>query len=112
MRAGDRVLYYLTGLQAFAATCTVVGISYEDLTLIWQSKPGEDYPWRFPICPDVLPSPTNYVKAQALLGQLQFVKKWPIEHWHLAFQGNVHVLPREDFDLVEERLRTSSACHS
>jgi hypothetical protein len=40
-----------------------------------------------------------------LLPELEFVKKWPAEHWHLAFQGNVHILPAEDFERIEQALK-------
>jgi hypothetical protein len=29
------------------------------------------------------------------------VKRWPKEHWRLAFQGNVHELDAQDFDVIE-----------
>lgn len=106
MKAGDRVLWYLTGLQSFAGTATITGPYYEDHELIWRSKPGEDYPFRFPIHPDTILEPGQFVKAETLLPGLEFVKKWPAEHWHLAFQGNVHTLPQGDFAFIEDELRS------
>jgi hypothetical protein len=108
MKAGDRVLYYLTGIQSFAATATITGPSFEDHEVIWQSKPGEDYPWRFPIRPGVVVPTERYLRAEDLLSELSFVKKWPAQHWHLAFQGNVHTLPAEDFELIESRLKAAA----
>lgn len=108
MKPGDRLLYYLTGVQSFGGTATVTGTFSEDRSPIWQSKPGEDYPWRIPIEADVLPDARCWIKAVALLPELEFVKKWPAQHWHLAFQGNVHVLPEEDFVTIEEALREST----
>jgi hypothetical protein len=107
MQEGDRVLYYLTGIQSFAATATITGPSYEDHEPIWQSKPGEDYPWRFPIRADTVLSPEEYVSAESLIPDLEWVKKWPAEHWRLAFQGNVHTLPQGDFDVIERALTSA-----
>jgi hypothetical protein len=108
MKAGDRVLYYLTGVQAFAGTATITGPAFEDHEPIWQSKPGEDYPWRFPIEPNVVADPDTRVRAEALLPNLQWIKKWPAEHWRLAFQGNVHVLPPDDFTTIEKALKEAN----
>ncbi|HZU11436.1 MAG TPA: EVE domain-containing protein [Chloroflexota bacterium] len=109
MQAGDRLLWYLTGIQSFAGTATITGPAYEDHTIVWTSKPGEDYPWRFPIRADTILDADSAVKAADLLPGLGFVKKWPIEHWHLAFQGNVHTLPAADFDFIERSLQTARA---
>lgn len=104
MQSGDRVVYYLTGLQSFGGTATITGSYYEDHRPIWRSRPGEDYPWRFPITPAVIGAPDHYPRAEALLDQLEFVQRWPRAHWHLAFQGNVHVLPGHDFTVIEDAL--------
>jgi hypothetical protein len=105
MQAGDRVLWYLTGIQSFAGTATITGPYFEGFDVVWSSKPGEIYPWRFPIEANTILPPGEFIKAETLLPELEFVKKWPAEHWHLAFQGNVHVLPAEDFDRIEGALK-------
>jgi hypothetical protein len=105
MQEGDRILWYLTGVQSFAGTATITGPYFEGTDIVWSSKPGEIYPWRFPIAPNTILQPDEYVKAESLLPELEWVKKWPADHWHLAFQGNVHTLPREDFDRIERALQ-------
>jgi hypothetical protein len=50
---GDKLLYYVTRHVAFAATVEVTSASFEDHEPVWVSKPGEDYPWRFEIAPEV-----------------------------------------------------------
>lgn len=105
MQEGDRVLWYLTGIQSFAGTATITGPYFEGTDIIWASRPGEIYPWRFPIEADTVLAPGDAIKAESLLPELEFVKKWPAEHWHLAFQGNVHILPREDFERIERALQ-------
>jgi hypothetical protein len=32
------------------------------------------------------------------------VGKWPAEHWHLAFQGQLRTVPEADAKLLERRL--------
>lgn len=108
MQEGDRVLWYLTGIQSFSGTATITGLYFEGTDIIWKSKPGEIYPWRFPIEANTILEPEEYIRAETLLPELDFVKKWPAEHWHLAFQGNVHTLPREDFERIERALKQRS----
>ena len=111
VQPGDRVLFYLTGIQKFGGTAIVTDTYYEDRgNPIWESKKrGEyPYPWRFGIKPAVILLPDQFVAAQSLLEDLAWVKKWPASHWHLAFQGNVHVLSDEDFGTIEAALKKSA----
>ena len=105
MQPGDRILLYATGKQAFAFTATITSPYFEDHAPIWTSdKRGEDYPFRFSIKPDVVLDEDDYVPARMLVEQMEYARKWPIQHWRLAFQGNVHVLPEKDFALIEETM--------
>jgi len=109
MRVGDRVLYYVTGRMAFAATVTVASPMYEDHTPIWRSaRRDEDYPWRVHIRADVLLEDADWIPAKELAYRLDYVRKWPPEHWTLAFQGHIHALPRNDFAIVEDEIARSS----
>ena len=106
----DRVVFYATGKQAYAGTFTVTGPFVESHEPLFQSKKeGEDYPYRFPVHPDVVLPAGTFVTAESLLSKLEFVRKWPGPHWRLAFQGNVHVLSAEDFATIEGALRKIAA---
>jgi len=105
MRVGDRLLYYVTGRMGFAATVTVTSPMYEDHTPIWRSaRRDEDYPWRVHIRADILLEETDWVPAKELAYRLDYVRKWPPEHWTLAFQGHIHALPRTDFAVIEDEI--------
>ncbi len=39
---------------------------------------------------------------------MEYARRWPPEHWTLAFQGNVHELGDADADLLEAALRRAS----
>jgi hypothetical protein len=83
IQPGDRLLYYVTRHVAFGATAEVTSHYFEDHEPIWTSKPGEDYPWRFKIAPGVtLEDPERWVPADELYDDLEFVKKWPREHYN------------------------------
>ena len=105
MRVGDRVLYYVTGRMAFAATVTVASPMYEDHTPIWRSaRRDEDYPWRVHIRQDVVLDEADWMPAKEVAYRLDYVRKWPPEHWTLAFQGHIHALPRNDFVILEDEM--------
>ena len=38
--------------------------------------------------------------SEAVGPGLEYVQKWPAEHWKLAFQGNLHLIPDADFETL------------
>jgi hypothetical protein len=107
---GDKVVYYVTKHVAFGAIAEVTSEHFEDHELVWTSKPGEDYPWRFEIAPEiVLEDPQRWVPAEAIQERLEFPRKWGPDHWKLAFQGNIRAWPDADYDVVAEALREAAA---
>ena len=106
MRQGDRLLFYVTGRMVFTATCTLTSGMFEEHSHIWRtSRRDEDYPWRIRIQPDVTLEDAEWLPAKELAYRLEYVRKWPPEHWSLAFQGHVHQLPQKDFKLIEDEMR-------
>jgi len=109
VRPDDRVVFYVVGQMAFAGTFTVTSTFFESHDPLFQSKKdGEDYPYRFEVRPDTVLAAGQFVPATSLLVDLQFVKKWPAEHWHLAFQGNVHTLTPQDFATIEQAIEQAT----
>jgi predicted RNA-binding protein len=107
---GDRIVFYVTGVQAFGAIARITGELYEDRTPIWPGKPGkrDDYPWRFGSEPELVLEEEDFVPAAELAPRLEHVRKWPAEHWHLAFQGQLRTVSDADAAIVEERLREAA----
>lgn len=106
VRSGDKIIFYLTKIGSFAGTAEATGDYYEDSKKIWSSdKPNEVYPFRFPIKPEVILEKDGFVSAEQLGPKMKYTQKWPREHWKLAFQGNVHRLPKEDYELIKKTLK-------
>ena len=79
---GDKIFYYVTRHVAFAAVVEVTSRYFEDHEPVWTSKPGEDYPWRFEIRPEVVvDDPDRWVPVEALYDDLSGIKKWPRERY-------------------------------
>src|SRR3954447_1019871 len=106
----DRVVFYVTGVQAFGGIIRVTGEMFEDRAKIWPGKPGkvDPYPWRFDTEPVVTLEESEFVPAEDLIGDLEHVRKWPLEHWHLAFQGQLRTVSPADAELLEHRIREAA----
>ena len=105
---GDLVVFYVTGVQAFGAIARVLSPMFEDREPIWpqgKKKAPEDYPWRVEAEPVLVLAEEDFVPAESLLGELEHLGKWPAEHWHLAFQGQLRTISSGDAALLEERMR-------
>jgi hypothetical protein len=107
---GDRIVFYVTGVQVFGGMIRVTGEMFEDRTPIWPGKPGkrDPYPWRFGTEPVVTLDEDGFVPAEDLVGELEHVRKWPLEHWHLAFQGQLRTVSEADARLLESRIREAA----
>jgi len=107
---GDRIAFYVTGVQAFGGIVRVTSEMYEDRTKIWPGKPGkvDPYPWRFDTEPEIVLEDDEFVPAVELAGELEHVRKWPAEHWHLAFQGQLRTVSEADAELLERRIRAGA----
>jgi len=107
---GDRIVFYVTGVQAFGGIVEVTGELFEDRTPLWPGKPGkrDPYPWRFDTEPVVTLEEERFLPAEELVGELEHARKWPLEHWHLAFQGQLRTVSDADAMLLESRIREAA----
>jgi hypothetical protein len=107
---GDEIVFYLTRIKAFGGSVRVTGELYEDRTKIWPGKPGkvDPYPWRFETEPVLILDEDRYMPAEDVALELEHVRKWPAEHWTLAFQGQLRAVSEADATLLRERLREAA----
>lgn len=118
---GDEVFFYVTGVQAFGGIARVKTEMFEDRTPIWpQGKSStaatktaagssEPYPWRVEAEPVLVLPEEEFVPAEELAPELEHVRKWPEEHWHLAFQGQLRAIGETDAALLRDRLSSKAA---
>lgn len=101
VKPGDTVFFYLTGIKSIGGEAVVTGGSFFDETFVWEStKPGEVYPWRFPVEIVKARDAGDYLEVESFLEDYENAKKWPAKNWTLAFQGNVHRLTGHDYKLI------------
>jgi hypothetical protein len=107
---GDRIVLYLTKVMAFAASIRVTGELFEDRRRVWPGKPGkaDAYPWRFLTEPELVLEEHDWVAAEDLVDELEHIRKWPRDHWKLAFQGQIRVVSEQDARVLMHRMRTAA----
>jgi predicted RNA-binding protein len=108
---GDEIIFYVTGVQAFGGIARVRSEMFEDRSRIWPGKKGkpEIYPWRVEAEPVLVLPEDEFVPAEELVTELEHVRKWPPDHWHLAFQGQLRTIGDADATLLHERLESQLA---
>lgn len=109
---GDLVIFYVTGVKAFGAIAKVLSPMFEDRDPIWpqgKKRHPEDYPWRVEAEPVLVLEEDAFVPAESLLGEMEHLGKWPAEHWHLAFQGQLRTISEADARLVGRRMEAAAA---
>ena len=112
---GDEIAFYVTGVQAFGGIARVKSEMFEDRTPIWpqgKKKKPEPYPWRVEAEPVLVLNEGDFVPAEELATELEHVRKWPPEHWHLAFQGQLRTIGEADAALLRERLEAAAATNT
>lgn len=109
---GDEIVFYVTAVQAFGGIARVKSEMFEDRTPIWpqgKKKKPEPYPWRVEAEPILILSEEEFVPAEELATELEHVRKWPPDHWHLAFQGQLRIIGEADAALLRRRLSSKTS---
>ena len=114
IEAGDRIVFWLTQVQRFAGSVIVTGELYEDRAKIWPGKPGkaDTYPWRFETEPEIVLEDSELLPGEELAPRLEHVRKWPAEHWKLAFQGQIRPVSEADATLLVDSMRAAAGARA
>ena len=108
MEPGDRLLFYVKDWRGFPLTATVNSQTFEDTSHIWPStRPEEKFPHRVRIRAAVGLPDGNYLDALQIAPRMEYLRRWPPERWPLAFEEELHLLPRRDFEFIEGEMRRS-----
>lgn len=106
MVKGDKLLYYVKGLRVFPVASTIISTVFEDEKPLWLStQPNELYKYRVRTRGDLILRPDQYLQAIQIAPRMEYVRRWPPEMWPHAFWEELHLLPRKDFELIEEEMR-------
>ena len=101
VKVGDKVVFYLTKIGKFGGAAEFKSKFHEEKTKIFpEEKENEVHPWRFDVKFEVKLNEDQYVPAEEFKDKLKYLKKWPAKYWKLGFQGNVHEIPKEDYETL------------
>lgn len=112
MEEGDRVLFYIRIRRLFPATATVTSRSFRDQPSTDEHAPKDGSKMlllRIELNMDVVLEEQDYIPALEIAPRMEFVRRWAPEDWPLAFQGNYHLIPKLDFNMIEEEMKKVQA---
>ena len=103
---GDKVVFYLTKIGKFGGVAEfTTRVRNENSKIFTEEKVGEVHPWRFDVKFEAKLDEADYAPSENFKDKLVYLKKWPAEYWKLGFQGNVHEIGREDYEVLRKSLR-------
>ena len=105
VESGDRLLFYVSGIRQFTATVTVTSPYREEESTPWKNEGSVGWPYQVGIKPEIVLDEEQHIDAGLLAHRLDYIRRWPPENWYMAFQGNLHLLPKNDFFLIEEEMK-------
>ena len=113
MRQGDRLIFYLTKIMKFGGIAEVTSEYFEDHSKVFKSekKPGEDYPFRVKAKPEIILQADQYPDVREIAPGLAFTQRWG-DNWRLAFQGNLHEIPEEDYERIVGLMREAAGARA
>jgi hypothetical protein len=106
MMKGDKVVYYIMGLQRFGAIASITGNYYEDSTKLWVDD-DEMWPARCPSEPELILQDDELIDVKKLIPNLTYILRK--EHWGAYFQGSIKQIPEDDFKLIKSEMRKVTA---
>jgi hypothetical protein len=102
MAKGDKVLYYIMGLQRFGAIAAITGDYYESNDKLWTDE-SEMWPARCPSHAELVLQDDELIDAKKLVPDLSFIQNK--ENWGSYLQGSIRIIPEDDFRLVESEMK-------
>lgn len=105
---GDLLVTYIGGIGKLSGIFKIESEMYEDRQPFFTMKTkNEIYPWRFKISTVVALPEAQWVPIENFRDKLEMFKKRSGPHWKLALQGQVHYLTPEDWQEIEQALKTA-----
>ncbi len=108
MEPGDRLVFYLTKVVQFGGIVEVTGEAYEDTSDIGmtsEGKPTDEYRFRIPTKPVMIPEPDDYIEVREITDLLEKTRKLGPKKLGMAFRGNLHRISDEDYQEIERLMQ-------
>ena len=99
---GDRFICYILHERNFQATATAIS-SYSTNTI--KKETLKTFPFLIEAKKNITLTEKEAINAGILAPRLDFTKKWFPEDWPMAFLGNLHLISKLDFLLIETEFK-------
>jgi len=99
---GDRFICYILHERNFQATATAIS-SYSTNTI--KKETLKTFPFLIEAKKNITLTEKESINAGILAPRLDFTKKWFPEDWPMAFLGNLHLISKLDFLLIETEFK-------
>ena len=99
---GDRFICYIIHERNFQATATAVS-SYSTNTI--KKDILKEFPFLVESKKNITLTQKESINAGILAPRLDLTKKWFPEDWPMAFLGNLHLISKLDFLLIENEFK-------
>jgi len=110
MEVGDNIILYNYILRKFIGTITIMSNYYIKNEPYIELNDSELNPYNYYIKtkPDVVLTDKDAIPADDIAPRLEYLKKWSPERWPLAFFDSLHLLPQQDYRLLESIINSKS----
>ena len=110
MEVGDNIILYNYILRKFIGTITIMSNYYIKNEPYIELNNSELNPYNYYIKtkPDVVLTDKDAIPADDIAPRLEYLKKWSPERWPLAFFDSLHLLPQQDYRLLESIINSKS----
>lgn len=99
---GDKVVYYVKGIQKLGAIAEIISGYYHDTSKIWTDE-DEVWPSRSKSKAIIVLDDDELLDVKKVLDDLSIV--FDRKNWGLAFQGSIRRITEEDYKLIESEMR-------
>jgi hypothetical protein len=66
------------------------------------------YPYRVGIKPVTILEQDDWLDAEPYHDRFSWTQKWPRKNWTLAYQGNLHEVPADDFAILDADMKKAA----
>ena len=109
MEIGDNIILYNYVSRKFMATIRIESNYYikNEPYIELNDSQSNGYNYYIKTKPEVVLSEVGAIPADNIAPRLEYLKKWSPERWPLAFFDSLHLLPQQDYRLLESIIKSA-----
>ena len=111
MEIGDNIVLYNYISRKFMGTIRIESNYYikNEPYIELNDSQSNNYNYYIKTKPEVVLSDIKAIPADNIAPRLEYLQKWSPERWPLAFFDSLHLLPQQDYRLLESIIKSSDS---